>query len=75
MCDYEVIGFPSNPFEWSKTVTYHWNRCGSEVLYYETIKQELNKRLIQGVGVMKDKELKIEKTEVSHTLGGTIKYT
>jgi hypothetical protein len=31
--------------------------------------------IIKGVGVMKDKELKLEDTEVSHTLGGSIKYT
>ncbi len=29
----------------------------------------------EGVGVMKDKQLKIEETEVSLTLGGLIKYT
>ncbi len=28
-----------------------------------------------GVGVMKDKELKLEETKASHTLGGAIKYT
>ncbi len=44
-------------------------------LYYETIQWELNRRLIQGVGVMKDKTLKLEETQSSHTLGGTIKYT
>ncbi len=33
------------------------------------------RRLILGVGVMKDKEVKMEETEVSHTLGGVIKYT
>jgi hypothetical protein len=48
--------------------------CSLDNLYYETIKRELN-RIIQGVGVMKDKELKLEKTESSLTLGGTIKYT
>jgi hypothetical protein len=42
------------------------------LLYYETIKPELNGRLIQGVGVMKDKELCLEETETSHTLGGAI---
>jgi hypothetical protein len=35
---------------------------------YETIKRELNRRFIWGVGVMKDKELKVEETETSHTL-------
>ena len=44
-------------------------------LCYETIKRELNRRLVLGVGVMKDKDLKVEETEVSHTLGGGIKYT
>ena len=29
----------------------------------------------EGVGVMKDKELMVEETEASHTLGGSIKYT
>ena len=28
-----------------------------------------------GVGVVKDKELKLEETKASHTLGGAIKYT
>ncbi len=27
------------------------------------------------IGVMKDKELKLEETEVSHTVGGSIKFT
>jgi hypothetical protein len=29
----------------------------------------------EGVGVIQDKELKIEETESSHTIGGGIKYT
>jgi hypothetical protein len=33
------------------------------------------KTYIQGVGVMKDKEIKLEETETSHTLGGATKYT
>ena len=32
-------------------------------------------RKAEGVGVMKDKELKLEETESSLTLGGSIKYT
>ena len=28
-----------------------------------------------GVGVMKDKEVKVQETEPSHTLGGALKYT
>ena len=32
-------------------------------------------RKTEGVGVMKVKEIKLEETESSHTLGGDIKYT
>jgi hypothetical protein len=32
-------------------------------------------RKTEGVGIMKDKELKLEETEYSHTLGGGIEYT
>ena len=32
-------------------------------------------RRVEGVGVMKVKELNLEETEVSHPLGGPIKYT
>jgi hypothetical protein len=30
---------------------------------------------LEGVGVIKDKELKLQETEASHTLGGDITYT
>ncbi len=32
-------------------------------------------RKTEGVGVMKDKEVNLEETEFSRTLGGVIKYT
>jgi hypothetical protein len=31
--------------------------------------------MAEGVGVMKDKELKLEQTEASYSLGGAIRYT
>jgi hypothetical protein len=35
----------------------------------------VDKTISEGVGVMKDKEVKLVETEVSQTLGGVIKYT
>jgi hypothetical protein len=45
-----------------------------EVCLLWRIKRELRGQQDKGVGVMKDKELKLEETEASLTLGGAIKY-
>ena len=41
------------------------------LLYIRISSLREQKRKEEGVGVMKDKELKFEEIEVSHTLGGT----
>ena len=38
---------------------------------FQRIKRELRGRKVEGVGVVKDKEVKCEEMEASHTLGGT----
>ncbi len=43
--------------------------------YYNGERERYGGRKSEGVGVMKDKEPKLEETDGSHTLGGDIKYT
>jgi len=44
-------------------------------IYYNGQSEIEGERKSEGVGVMRDKELKLEETETSHTLGGAIRYT
>ena len=45
------------------------------MLFLRTDKARAKGRKAEGVGVLKNKELKLEETEASYTLGGAIKYT